>query len=67
MKISSYSTKKRTIKNLDEAKYEEGYDSDGELPYYHDYSESDSESDNDGWDEVGERKEGIPALIQRKV
>ena len=39
--------KKRKIANLDEAKYEEGYDSDGNLPYYFDYEGDEDEDEED--------------------
>ena len=51
-KFPTVELKKRKILNLDEATYEEGYDSDGNLPYYFDYKGGKDEDKED--DEVEE-------------
>ena len=49
------SQKKRKIANLDEAKHEEGYDLDGNLPYYFDYEGDEEEDEDEEDDEVEEQ------------
>jgi hypothetical protein len=54
-KFPTVEPKKRKIANLDEAKYEEGYDSDGNLPYYFDYEGDEDEDEED--DEVEDEED----------
>ena len=55
-KFPSTKPKSRKIRNIDLNRIDQGYDSDGELPYHHDYDEEyldEDEFDEDFWKEKG--------------
>ena len=61
-KFPAATPQKRKITNVDQALFDEGYDSDGQLPFYYDYSSDSSGEGGDGVessDDEGGREAGV--------
>jgi hypothetical protein len=61
-KFPSTKPKKRKIRNIDLDRIDKGYDSDGELPFHHDYDDEyldEEQFDEDFWKEKGGQGEEV--------